>query len=415
MMNILYLAHRIPFPPNKGEKIRAFHQIKFLSKRHAVHLVCFVDDPEDLQYVDALRAYCASVRAVYRPKWFFYLGAMFGMVVGCSLSVAAFYSPSVQRYVDQLFAEGRIDRVLVFSSSMAQYVLRHEELPRVMDFVDVDSDKWRMYADRHGAMTRWIYRLEACRLAAYEARVASAFDVSILISTIEADLFKRAVCDSPVTVLANGVDLDYFVPVDRSADRAVEHPSIVFTGAMDYFPNVDAVQFFVRSILPLVRTYCGDVRFLIVGRNPTSEVKALEAVNGVTVTGAVVDIRPMMAQGQIAVAPFRIARGIQNKVLEAMAMALPVVGTPLAFRGLGVTETAGVCCGETPEELASMIAELLRDPVRRATVGAQGRRFVETSHRWDDLGETLEQILLHLERRAVRPMSVTAQEICADR
>jgi hypothetical protein len=194
-MNILYLAHRIPFPPNKGEKIRAFHQIKFLSKRHAVHLVCFVDDSEDLQHIDALRQYCASVHAVYRPKWIFQLRALLGALTGRSLSVAAFYSKPVQHYVDSILRTARIERVFVFSSSMAEYVLPHCNIPRVMDFVDVDSDKWRMYAERHGLFTRWLYQLEARRLAKYEARVAAEFDVSILISSIEADLFKQVVLE----------------------------------------------------------------------------------------------------------------------------------------------------------------------------------------------------------------------------
>lgn len=394
-MNILYLAHRIPFPPNKGEKIRAFHQIKFLSKRHAVHLVCFVDDSNDLQHIDALRQYCATVHAVYRPKWVLQLRALVGALTGRSLSVAAFYSKSVQRYVDSTFLTAQIERVFVFSSSMAEYVLPHGDLPRVMDFVDVDSDKWRMYAERHGVFTRWLYELEARRLAKYEARVAAAFDASILISTIEADLFKRSVLDCPIVVLPNGVDLDYFHPKLSLLASPETPPTLVFTGAMDYFPNIDAVEFFARSVFPLIRAQWQGARFLIVGRNPSSEVRALQDVEGVIVTGEVADIRTRMAEAQVAVAPFRIARGIQNKVLEAMAMGLPVVGTSMAFRGLRATEKNGVRCAESPEGLAREIGTLFEDASRRHELGLQARRFVEESHRWDDLGELLEKLIVN--------------------
>ncbi|MEQ1656018.1 MAG: TIGR03087 family PEP-CTERM/XrtA system glycosyltransferase [Nitrospira sp.] len=394
-MKILYLAHRIPFPPNKGEKIRAFHQIKFLSKRHAVHLVCFVDDPEDLQHIDALRQYCASVHAVYRPKRILHLRALMGALTGQSLSVAAFYSKSVQQYVDTILRTARIERVFVFSSSMAEYVLPHSDIPRVMDFVDVDSDKWRMYAERHGVFTRWLYKLEACRLAKYEARVAAAFDVSVLISSMEAELFKQAVLDCPIVVLPNGVDLDYFRPQHTSQDSMAGSPTMVFTGAMDYFPNVDAVQYFVHSVFPLIRMRWRGARFLIVGRNPSPEVWALQEVEGVTVTGAVADIRPRMAEAQVAVAPFRIARGIQNKVLEAMAMGLPVVGTSAAFRGLRATEKNGIRSVETPEGMAKEINMLFEDAPRRHELGLQARLFVEEFHRWDDLGEVLEKLIMN--------------------
>lgn len=389
-MNILYLCHRIPYPPDKGDKIRSFHQIRELSKRHTVHLACLVDDPADLKHVAALKKYCASVEAVYRNKVAARGLALLALFTGRSLSVAAFYSKELKRRIDEKIRTERLDRIFVFCSSMGGYIADISHLPKVIDFVDVDSEKWRRYAEFHPFPISWIYRQEAGRLARYEAEMARRFDRSIFVSEKEADLFRQQVSDCSISVIPNGVDLEYFRPGVKKAsgDRV-----IVFTGAMDYFPNVDAVRYFCAEVLPRIREAFPGVLFYIVGRNPVSSVKELGVPGRVIVTGTVPDVRPYLAKAAVAVAPFRIARGIQNKILEAMAMGVPVVGTATAFQAFEEKEGVGLRFADDPEAFAQEVILLLRDPALRARLGLQARSFVERLYRWQDHGERLGSLL----------------------
>jgi sugar transferase (PEP-CTERM/EpsH1 system associated) len=392
-MNILYLAHRIPYPPNKGEKIRTFHQLLHLSKHHIVHLVCLVDDPNDLEYVNVLERYCASVVAVYRSKTLA-LGLATRALLTCKpLSVATFYRKTLAREVTRKLQTETFDVIFVSSAAMAEYVLEISTLPRVIDFIDVDSEKWRQYAQHYTIPLAWIYGLEARRLAAYEAKIAQMFNHVVLISAEEQLLLQQRICARPITVISNGVDLNYFVP--RSADTASHRqPALVFTGAMDYFPNIDAVQYFCNDIFPLVHAVVPDCRFSIVGRNPAQRVQALSKHPNVTVTGTVADVRPYLAQATLAVAPFRLARGVQNKVLEAMAAGLPVVGTSQAFEGIAATEADGIRIADDPQHFAQeLIALLTGNDTMRQQCALQARHYVETHHQWQEPGMQLERLL----------------------
>jgi sugar transferase (PEP-CTERM/EpsH1 system associated) len=394
-MNILYLAHRIPYPPNKGDKIRAFHQLQHLTQRHAVHLACLVDNPADLHYIEDLEKYCASVEAVYCDKARMRLRALTALATSTPLSVASFYAPELRRRIARHLRAGAIDRILVFSAAMAEYVRDVTGIPKVIDFVDADSEKWRLYANYRPFPLSWVYRLEAKRLARYEARVARAFDHAIFISEVEAQVLHGRTAGRPITVLPNGVDAEYFSPV--GADQpAVREPCIVFTGEMNYFPNVDAVRYFCQTILPMVRRIVPQARFYIVGRHPSRQVRALHDGQHVLVTGAVSDVRPYLAAAHLAVAPFRIARGIQNKVLEAMAMGLPVVGTSIAFRGLQATAADGICVVDEPKAFAQAILTLLQDASGRRRCAYHARQFVGRQHRWQEHGARLEALLHEL-------------------
>src|SRR5581483_5654601 len=270
-MNILYITHRIPYPPNKGEKIRAFHQLRQLAKKHAVHLACLVDDPEDLQYVPVLEQHCASVDFVYRRKVVSLLRATGALLTASPLSVASFYSRGLARKIRRRLQDVNIDRIIVFSSAMAAYVRHVSDIVKIMDFVDVDSEKWRLYTDHHPFPLSLVYKVEANRLARYEEEIAKEFACSLFVSHAEAELFAQRVQNRPIDVIPNGVDLEYFSAPTREERSA--SPIVVFTGAMDYFPNVDAVSYFCREIWPLIQSGAPKVRFSIVGRNPTSQVK----------------------------------------------------------------------------------------------------------------------------------------------
>lgn len=393
-MRILYLCHRIPFPPDKGDKIRSFHQISHLGRSHEVHVACLVDDPADRFQAEPLRRFCAGVDAPYQSRAIGKAKALLALVSGRPLSVAAFDSPDLARAVSERLRAGWPDVIVVFSSAMGQYVPRGCGVPLLVDFVDADSDKWRLYAERSGPATRWIYRIEAARLGRFERELAARADASLFVSDLEARLLDLAPGDGRTWVVTNGVDLDYFRP--GPVAPPLPAPRAVFVGMMDYYPNADAVTWYAEEILPKIRARIPDARFDIVGRNPGARVRALSRIPGVRVTGSVPDVRPYLGEGAVAVAPFRMARGIQNKILEAMAMGLPVVGTPSVFQGLPASASDGVAAADGASDFADEVCTLLADASVRSARGRAARTYVEGRHRWDDHGRRLEELLLRI-------------------
>ncbi len=336
MDGLLFLAHRIPFPPNKGDKIRSFHLLRHLSTRYAIHLGAFVDDADDWQYREALQPYCASMKLLPLHPRRARLRSVAGLLSGEPLTLPYYRSRELARWADALARAGVVTRGLAFSSAMAQ------SMPpalacRVLDMVDVDSDKWAQYAPTQRWPLSWIYAREARTLGAWEARVAETFDATLLVSPDEAALLQaRAPAAShKIAAFENGVDADYFSPArDYPNPYPTGVPVAVFTGAMDYWPNIDAVTWFADRIFPAIRDAVPTAQFAVVGSRPSDAVRALARRPGVAVTGSVPDVRPWLAHAACAVAPLRIARGVQNKVLEAMAMARPVVATRQAAEGI---------------------------------------------------------------------------------
>lgn len=390
-MNLLYLCHRLPYPPNKGEKIRALQQLRYLTSRHTIHLACFVDTYEDFQYVKELEQYCASVEVVHRSSWQANIRACGALFTSRPLSVASFYSATLAGKITARLRSEPIDRILIFSSAMAVYVQHITGIPKVMDFVDADSEKWRLFADYHSWPMAWLYRLEARRLSRYEVAVARSVEQSVFVNDREASLVQGRVPERPITVVPNGVDLEYFTPA-APADTPLT-PCLVFTGVMDYFPNIDAVEYFCREVFPLVRQALPETTFYIVGRNPIKQVKQLAQQPNVIVTGAVPDVRPYLAQAQVAVAPLRIARGVQNKILEAMAMGVPVVGTSAALEGTWATTGDGVRLADAPGDFARALLALLTNRALQRQCAIQARRYVEEHHQWDRYNARLDALL----------------------
>lgn len=398
-MNILYLAHRIPYPPDKGDKMVSYHQVRHLGARHRLHLVCFADDRRDLVHADVLREFCASVDVVFRSPRRARIAGLRGLLDGRAISVAAFDSHALRRAAAERLRGA--DIVLAFSSVMAQYVPAGDWRPRVMDFVDADSEKWRLYASRSRWPASWLYAREADRLGRFEEGVARSWDQSLFVCEREARVLRTRAPGVPVGVIPSGVDLDYYTPPSRltrpgngSGPHATERvPRLVFTGMMDYFPNVDGVRWFAAEVFPRVREALPTARFTIVGRNPARSVRALASVPGIEVTGAVPDVRPHLAAADLACVPLRVARGLQNKMLEAMAMGLPVVATSPAYEGLDAPEGAGIEVADDPTEFAARIVALLQDDARRREAGRRARAYVEARHKWADHGAALEALL----------------------
>jgi sugar transferase (PEP-CTERM/EpsH1 system associated) len=336
---LLFLAHRLPYPPNKGDKIRSFHLLERLAGRYRVFLGAFADAPEDLVHAGALQALCEEVRVVRLRPRLARLASLRGLLQRQPLTVPYYRRRAMKGWIDRTIARNAIDRAVVFSSAMAPYLLgqQYQGIRRVVDFVDVDSDKWAQYAQTTGPAVRWIYRRESVRLLALERLVAREFDGSVFVSAAEAALFRRLAPEAAhkVAYASNGVDTLYFDPGLPLPNPYPEgEKPLVFTGAMDYWPNVDAVCWFAEEVLPAVLRAAPDAAFYAVGARPAPAVQRLARLPGVRVPGQVADVRPYLRHAAAVVAPLRIARGIQNKVLEGMAMARPTVVTPAALEGI---------------------------------------------------------------------------------
>ena len=387
MGDLLFLAHRIPYPPTKGDKIRSWNILKYVAERAPVHLGAFVDDPEDMKHAEFLASVCKSVKLIPMEPRDRLKRAWTGWRKGEALSIALFDDRAMKRWVWDRVKHDDIDRVFVFSSQMAPYALGHTSQERrvVMDFVDIDSDKFAQYAKE----SRWpksrLYAREAKLLQAFEKQVARHVDVSLFVSDAETAMFRRLAGSYAHTVdtLHNGVDLAYFFPGADFAPLGDEAgPKLVFTGAMDYRPNVDAVCWFADAILPLVRKRYPAARFFVVGGKPSPEVQALASREGIVVTGRVPDVRPYVAAADVAVAPVRIARGVQNKVLEAMALARPVVATEAAWSGIDAEPERDLLVRSDAESFAAAVCAVLDDPALGARLAGNARQQVESRYAW---------------------------------
>lgn len=400
MGDILFLAHRMPFPPDRGDKIRAYHLLRHLARDHRVHLVAFSDDPEDMRYQDGLTPYTATRTIVWRDGPTVWTGAR-ALLQRRPVSLVAFADPAVRRAVDALLAAEPIETIFLFSSQMAQYLPPAPKQRVIMDFVDMDSAKFAAYAERGRGPMGWVHRREAALLLAHERRVAEMADASLFVSAAEAALFRERAGARCVHAVENGIDTGFYDPAQRFDAVAGEGPLLVFTGQMDYRPNIEAVSWFADKVFPRVRRAHPEARFAIVGRAPTKAVRALAERPGIRVTGAVPDVRDWLAAAALVVAPLQLARGIQNKVLEGMAMARAVVASPAAAEGIDHAGTLHVA--EGADAFGGAVLRLLDDPDTAAALGAAARARVIARYSWDarlaPLDALLEAPAGHLHQR----------------
>jgi polysaccharide biosynthesis protein PslH len=384
MAEILFLAHRVPWPPDRGDKIRSWNILKHLHQRHAVHVATFTEGENHAAAMEALEPITASVTLVRRSTG--RIGpAIRALVSGQPASVAAFDSPIMTAAVEDIARLRSIGTVYVFSSQMAQHVARFHQ-PIIMDFVDVDSAKFSAYAKRGSVLLRPMLRREARLLLAHDLAVAIRARASLFVSEAEAALFRELGGEGGIRAVGNGIDAAHFDPV-AVEPQATAHPTIAFTGQMDYPPNVAAVSTFVEQVLPQLP----GVTFAIVGRNPTPAVQALAKHGDVIVTGEVPDTRPWLAAADVIVAPLAIARGVQNKVLEAMAMARPIVASSAAADGIAHAGTIKVA--DSSSEQAEAIRELLGNSGEARRLGQAARVHVIAAYGWDAQLAPLDELL----------------------
>ncbi|MEZ0122764.1 MAG: TIGR03087 family PEP-CTERM/XrtA system glycosyltransferase [Candidatus Reddybacter sp.] len=395
---LLLLCHRIPFPPNKGDKIRSYHLLRYLSEHYQVYLGAFVDDPEDWQYADKLEELCEEVCLVTLNPKLARLKSLQAFCKGEALSLPYYLSGEMTRWVNKLEASKGIERVVVYSAVMAQYIAgaKYETSTKIADMVDVDSEKWREYSQQKNFPMSWVYRREAQRLLKFEHHVAESFDRSLFVSTAEADKFKELAPDvaSRVGSYSNGVDIECFCPQRSFSSPYKENENaLVFTGAMDYWPNIDAVRWFARDVFPAVMLNNPQARFYIVGSNPAAQVRKLADLPGVVVTGRVDDVRPYLTHAAVAIAPMRIARGIQNKVLEAMAMARPVIVSEAGIEGIKAIHGQDVLVARQASDYGRYLEGVLAHNYEG--LGPSARRRVIQDFSWENnlplVGQLLEK------------------------
>jgi len=397
-LNILFISQRVPYPPNKGEKIRTFNQIRYLSNNHKVSICAPLEQSEDINYFQTLSTdHCESVSYHGLTNKAFRL--IKGLLTGKALSVANFHSKKLQSKFDALLVEKDFDTVICTSSAMAEYIYKSRTFNQLvkkpqllMDFMDLDSDKWRQYAETSNWPMKWVYQREAKILSDYEKKVTHDFDTSFFIADAEVELFQSRVKSSgKVLTMGNGMDTDSFVPANYPPNNKA--PVMLFTGVMDYKPNIDAVVWFVDNVWQEILKEYPEARFIIAGMNPTSNVKGLERISGIEVTGFVDDILPYYHQSDYFVAPFRLARGVQNKVLQGFACGLPVISTPMGAEGIDCTKDIDILIASTADEFLTCIKQLDSNAEFREKIKANALTLIHEKYSWEGKLQVLDDVL----------------------
>ncbi len=385
---LLYLCHRIPYPPNKGDKITTFNTLKFLSQHYDVYLGYFIDDPNDRQYTEQVAALCKESFFVELNPTLAKLKGLTAFGRGEPITLPYYKNTKMAQWVNQRIVKHAISKAFIYSGCMAQYVLTPSTagLHKVIQFADIDSDKWRQYACASKSLMSQIYMREYRTLEKYEKHVASEFSVSCFISDAEASIFRSMVdknIQGKIKTLSNGIDSDYFSPLtpnELNENFPISSDNyVVFTGAMDYRPNIETVIWFAKKVWPNVLKQCPNSKLYIVGSSPTKPVVDLSLDEGIVVTGRVSDVRPYLLHAKAAIAPMLMARGIQNKILEAMAMERPVMTTKRGIEGVDNYPQENLFVTDSEKEMEIWTVKQLSSPLLKAT---ESRRWLQENYSW---------------------------------
>jgi len=385
-LKILFLANRVPYPPYRGDKLKIFNLARRLKDRHELHLLTFAQTQEDLSYKAELEKIFKEVHFIYLPKWKSALYCLQGVWSSKPLQVLYFQSAVMQREMDALISKYNYDAVHVQHLRMSPYLAKRKDIPRILDLPDAFSLYWeRRKLVKRGLLRTLFENIEQGRVLKYEA-ILKEYNMALACSSEDIAYLEKIHHTNNIRLLPNGVDLETFAT--RSHDY-IHNTTILFTGNMDYAPNVDAVGYFTETILPLIRLKCPGVKFIIAGQRPVPKVTAL-ANDHVIVTGFVKDLAATYNSASVVVAPLRFGAGTQNKVLEAMAMGVPVVCSNIGFGGLGIKSGEGAIMQTDPTAFANSVIELLSDEGMRRKVGGNGVNVIKTRFDWDIIAGTLE-------------------------
>lgn len=389
-MNILYVCHRFPFPPKRGGKIRPFNMIRHLTNAgHAVTVCSLVRSEDEGVEAKGIAPYCAGfeMAPVTGPVQALRMVARLPLTTPSSMGF--FYSPELEQRVRGLLAGRRWDLIFVHCSSVAQYVEHVEGVPKILDFGDMDSQKWLEYANYKPFPLSLGYTLEGRKMLAAEKRLAKRFDLCTATTRAEWQTLEDYGTGAATDWFPNGVDADFFAPTDAAYDP----DTISFIGRMDYYPNQECMQRFCAEVWPLLKSRRAALKLLIVGADPSPAIRKLGELPGVTVTGTVPDVRPAIRGSALMVAPLAIARGTQNKILEAMAMGVPVVTSGVAAGGVDAQPVKEFLVADTPEETAAAILRIVENPAERQRLAAAGRERMLSHHAWPRSMQRLDRII----------------------
>lgn len=412
MARLLYIAHRVPYPPDKGERVRAFQEILALSRHFEVTVAALSHGKADIEAAGALAEHGLEVLTAPAGNRMGLLRGGMSLLVGKSVTEGYFHSRRLGRLVAAAALRERFDIVLCYSSSTLPYALAIPAGARVADLGDVDSAKWLAYAAASRWPKSWIYAKEARGVRQLEQHAVERCDAVVLVS--RAEVAALALDDDKVIAVSNGVDCSFFAP-DIVEAAAVGPANLVFTGTMDYRPNVEGVCWFVREVWPGLKAEISDLTFTIAGRDPVPAVRRLRQTEGVIVTGSVPDVRPYLQGAALAVCPLHIARGIQNKVLEAMAMGKAVVGSAEALEGIEIQLGVEAIQADSPAQWRQQIARLLGDDEARNSVGDAARACVETKYTWSARMAPLVSLCLRLSGRTAEHEAAPCQPTAVGR
>lgn len=402
-MQILFLTHRIPYPPDKGERIRAFHELRYLAARHGVDLFCFADSQECAENQRYLRSMCRNVYVEVLSKPIRLLQAAGNLFTGRPLSFGFFHSRKFDEEVRQALHRHNYDVIFVYSSSMGDAVPQPAPAPVVVDFVDADSQKFRQYAARSGFFRRWLYAREARTVAAAEQSLGHMAALSFAVTEHDArELGTSSLDGFAVEVLPNGVEVPAVSDTQETAELAELKPFALFVGTMNYPPNSDAAIYFARDVLPLVRRVHPELKYVIVGRDPGRRVRELAKIPGIVIIGAVPNAFQYFRNAEVSVAPFRISQGFHNKIAESLAVGTPVVTTSRAMAGIGLGEREGLFVADTTEDFAGKVSAVLKDQCLRRDLRKRASS-VRQLLSWDARLCKLEQLMLQVVNRSATP------------
>jgi polysaccharide biosynthesis protein PslH len=389
-MRILYVCHRFPYPPRRGGTIRPFNMIKHLAQSHEVVVCSLTRSDRDTHDAQGIAPFCAEFHIGQVDNRVQALRMLATLPTLLTASASFFHSNKLARDIKRVLVEQKFDLIFVHCSSVAHYVAHVQGIPKILDFGDMDSQKWLEYAQHKAFPLSLGYWWEGTRLRAEEKRLARHFDFCTAITRAERQTMIDYGVQTPTDWFPNGVDNSFFAPI---ADVAYDPDTIVFIGRMDYFPNQQCMVDFCAEVMPRLRARRPALRLQIVGADPSPEIRKLGELPGVTVTGTVPDVRPYVTQAALTVAPLRIARGTQNKILEAMAMGTPVVCSSVAAGGVDAVPGEHIVTADIREDMCNAILHILDNPAERARLAQAGRARVLSNHAWPSSMKRLDAII----------------------
>jgi len=387
-MKILLLTPRVPYPPYRGDKLKIFNLLKRLSKGNSIHLVSFVETKRELEYVEHLRPYCESVDFVSLPRWRSFLQCLFGLFSNLPLQVHYFKSSRMQRLVGRLCKNAQFDIIHTHLIRMAQYTAGVAHARKVLDLTDAGSLYLKRFlALEKNPLKKLVLKVEVNRIARYES-ILERFDACFVCSKPDQSALINTAPAANIRIIPNGVDLEYF---SNNGSIAYDRLRIIFTGNLTYFPNIDAIFFFVKEIFPLIKKEIPSATFYIVGQSPPSKVRAL-ASHEVVVTGFVEDIKAQYVQSAVAVSPVRFGAGTLNKILEPLALGIPVVATPIGVEGLDLTVRKNILVADNPRGFAMAVVRVMQEPELRGRLSREAMALVRRLYDWDTIVDSLENV-----------------------